>query len=411
MGTTPPPPPTTTPPPPPTTTPPPPPTTIPPPPPTSEGRGCSSGIVVSGQCLFISTEELSWEDAKKKCASQGSALASIDDPQAFHDYLNIHHKGVRFWLGGSDSASEGNWAWINGRQFGDDFPWGANEPNNYGGNQHCLVAGHASGVYDDLGCDHKTRFVCNLGCTSGVLMNGQCLTLSQESLSWDDARAKCSTNNGALASLNDPQAFHDYINRNHNNEKFWLGGTDSASEGNWVWLDGRPFGNFPWPSNEPNNVGGNQHCLKAGWNGNWDDGTCSDVHRFVCNQGCAKGTLVLGQCLSFSTEKLPWIDAKARCESQNGALVSLVDPQGFQDYTNTHFNGENFWLGGTDSASEGNWAWLDGRPFGDNFPWGANEPNNWGGNQHCLVGGHASGVYDDGTCSGSRRFVCTVDNN
>uniref|UniRef100_A0A3Q3FZ28 Ladderlectin-like n=1 Tax=Kryptolebias marmoratus TaxID=37003 RepID=A0A3Q3FZ28_KRYMA len=51
------------------------------------------------------------------------------------------------------------------------------------------------------------------------------------------------------------------------NTRTWVGGTDAAKEGYWVWTDGSPFTFTAWGSGEPNNVDGNENCMEINLNG------------------------------------------------------------------------------------------------------------------------------------------------
>ncbi|CAL4060876.1 unnamed protein product [Meganyctiphanes norvegica] len=131
------------------------------------------------------------------------------------------------------------------------------------------------------------------GCIGGVSIGYQCLTFSEEALSWDDASAVCTTNGGRLATLRNPAEVLKYVN-DKKNAQFWAGGSDTAKEGNWVWVTGEPFDQFPWASNQPDNGGGDQDCLVIGWQNSFDDQGCNTKHRYICeSDNCAtpKGTL------------------------------------------------------------------------------------------------------------------------
>lgn len=64
---------------------------------------------------------------------------------------------------------------------------------------------------------------------------------------WDLATIGSAAENSFLESL----LGTSYADRSH----FWLGATDSAVEGTWVWVDGTPWSFTDWASGEPNNSG------------------------------------------------------------------------------------------------------------------------------------------------------------
>ena len=57
----------------------------------------------------------------------------------------------------------------------------------------------------------------------------------------------------------------------------WIGFTDEATEGDWVWTTGEDVVYTNWAAGEPNDDG-DQDCGQIYWNGEWDDIEC-DVER------------------------------------------------------------------------------------------------------------------------------------
>ncbi|CAL4109875.1 unnamed protein product, partial [Meganyctiphanes norvegica] len=128
-------------------------------------------------------------------------------------------------------------------------------------------------------------------CFWGVRIGNQCLSFSEEALSWSAAITACANNGSQLASLTDPTETQGYtIGKYGGQVQFWAGGSDTAQESRWVWLTGVPFEvQFPWGSDQPNNgwARGNEDCLMMNWKGGYNDASCNKKLRYVCEiAGC-----------------------------------------------------------------------------------------------------------------------------
>ena len=63
----------------------------------------------------------------------------------------------------------------------------------------------------------------------------------------------------------------------------WIGGTDAASEGTWVWSPtNTPMSYTNWYPGEPNNWENNEDCLIFDSSGKWNDVPCTLLVKFVC---------------------------------------------------------------------------------------------------------------------------------
>ncbi|CAL4107811.1 unnamed protein product [Meganyctiphanes norvegica] len=127
----------------------------------------------------------------------------------------------------------------------------------------------------------------------GVAIGGECYWFNEELKNWDDAVLACASRGRALASPADPGAILQYAYGKYSQfySGFWLGGSDVASEGTWVWQSGEPLGDrFPWdPENghgEPNNANGDENCLEMRIHENrYNDIQCHNTKGYIC-EGC-----------------------------------------------------------------------------------------------------------------------------
>ena len=72
-----------------------------------------------------------------------------------------------------------------------------------------------------------------------------------------------------------------------NNDLYWIGYNDIASEGSWVWTSGISSSYTAWGAGEPNNDGGIGDCAHLyappfSLSGTWNDHPCSNLQSFVC---------------------------------------------------------------------------------------------------------------------------------
>eukprot|EP00964_Phaeocystis_antarctica_P054976 scaffold32325_cov65-Phaeocystis_antarctica.AAC.1 len=104
-----------------------------------------------------------------------------------------------------------------------------------------------------------------------------------DTLSWGDANAACLAAGLQLATVQSAAQNALLVTAAAGNH-VWIGGTDAASEGAWVWSPSNtPLSYTNWYPSEPNNSGG-EDCLMGNYGGKWNDGTCTEKNKYVCQQ-------------------------------------------------------------------------------------------------------------------------------
>ncbi|KAJ8355241.1 hypothetical protein AAFF_G00079890 [Aldrovandia affinis] len=121
-------------------------------------------------------------------------------------------------------------------------------------------------------------------------------------------------------------------------------------------------------------------------------------------------------CYYFSTELKNWNDSRSDCLKQGADLV-IIESKEEQDFISKHTGDYVYWIGLSDSETEGIWLWVDGTPLQkDKAFWARGQPNDdrsedcaatarrwWRGDDE-LGGGWA-----DAPCHGHWWSVCEID--
>ena len=110
-------------------------------------------------------------------------------------------------------------------------------------------------------------------------------TLSSDSLSWSGANAACQAAGLQLARVQSA-AQNALLLSAMSGVGCWIGGTDSASEGTWVWSPSNtPISYTNWASGEPSGGGNEGNCMAIQGDGYWNDANCASTKRYHC-QSC-----------------------------------------------------------------------------------------------------------------------------
>ncbi|CAK8688435.1 unnamed protein product [Clavelina lepadiformis] len=241
----------------------------------------------------------------------------------------------------------------------------------------------------------------------------------------------------------------------------WIGGNDIEDENRWLWEDGSlmplptdlsdKFRN--WGMYEPNNYLGNQDCafalmanISGGYvSGSWLDSECDKREFYMCQRGVCTGktsTIFKGNDYRFFPTRVTFPEARARCQNlgENFRLAMIRDnatqtcitqmitsegvyePNEWTDLTSPYDHG--VWIGGSDMAREGKWAWEDGSLMPNSSEskdfqkWGKHEPNNYLGEQDCALASlryidedYPAGSWLDSDCDHREFYVCKKDLN
>ncbi|XP_018961512.2 CD209 antigen-like protein E isoform X2 [Cyprinus carpio] len=103
----------------------------------------------------------------------------------------------------------------------------------------------------------------------------------------------------------------------------------------------------------------------------------------------------------ISSLKKSWTESRRYC-TERGADLIIINNREKQEFAKRFSNGNEFWIGLTDSDKEGNWKWVDGSTLTSGF-WRSGEPNGKSG-ENCVVS--FSSGWRDHPCNNAFRWIC-----
>ncbi|KAJ8373008.1 hypothetical protein AAFF_G00271990 [Aldrovandia affinis] len=98
-------------------------------------------------------------DSRSACLKQGADLVIIESEEE-QEFISQHTK-INYWIGLSDSETEGTWLWVDGTPLQEDKAfWRKEEPNDNNGSEDCVTTVPVQNEWNDVRCDGRARSVC-----------------------------------------------------------------------------------------------------------------------------------------------------------------------------------------------------------------------------------------------------------
>ncbi|XP_066267584.1 uncharacterized protein [Branchiostoma lanceolatum] len=247
--------------------------------------------------------------------------------------------------------------------------------------------------------------------------NGVCYKYFAVSKKYDEARQTCATDWGTLAMPKDTET-NAFIAHLGSGETRWIGLTDAASEGQWVFQDGQTLestGYSNWDGTEPDGgTGENCAALSRTTGSPWVDVKCNSDRKLICqiDPGCPKQGYVRfkGVCYKyFDEDKKTYDEAKETCAADGGMLAMPKDNAANNFIARLGGDSDKRWIGLTDATSEGQWVFQDGQtPESTGYSqWKQDKPTD-DDDKNCAVLLPGDLEWEDMKCSQSERFICQL---
>ncbi|KAI4897507.1 hypothetical protein NFI96_029049 [Prochilodus magdalenae] len=221
-----------------------------------------------------------------------------------------------------------------------------------------------------------------------------------EHMTQPDAKTYCRQKYTDLVTFHNAQETQEAMAAAHasDSDYIWIGLERQTSE-KFIWsYDNANFyqpGESEyrnWDVNEPNGQNSDEKCVEMRSNSRFNDYLCSEGLPFICySESSVHKYVIVDQAMS-------WPDAQRYCRDHHTDLASVRN----QAENLQLVQGENMWIG----LYSDSWGWSD--QDGSAFrPWVPGQPNNYGGDENCVVASVAEGGrLHDVSCQSAFPFIC-----
>ncbi|XP_036969252.1 tenascin-X-like isoform X2 [Acanthopagrus latus] len=232
------------------------------------------------QFYFVSTP-LNWTDAQSFCRQTYTDLATIENTADVNAVISTTSSYTgEAWIGLYDELIN-SWRWsLNDSSFygageTEYRNWDTGQPNNLGGQQHCVELFTGSpyfGTWGDTQCSDVKPFVCYNGTANGTVS----FVKVDTHLNWTEAQRFCRENYVDLASIRN-QTENSIITNLADGSFVWIGLYREK-----LWSDGSTSLFRHWAIGQPDLSG--EECVTTSFNdsGRWSDENCALNFSFIC---------------------------------------------------------------------------------------------------------------------------------
>ncbi|KAL6473556.1 hypothetical protein MHYP_G00171170 [Metynnis hypsauchen] len=384
---------------------------------------CSSAgtsIINQLPVYYLVNEMRNWTDAKSHCEQSYTDLAVIYNQGDWQRVLAaVGSSTSEVWIG---LHRDPEWKWSNGENFM-YFNWAA----GWGPTSGYDCAFSVSGKWQTTNCGGSFTYMCQKVINTGGIFI-KTYEYKSVSVTWDNARDSCISENGELASITNKQDQQEFDKIAPSGTNIWIG--LKRVNGVWKWSSEEPFQN--WATNDSSST---KNCTKLSGDKKWTPEDCSDKHMFLCYTGtptftaqstssceittvtqqtssASSGTTVSitsSHHLIYIREHKNWTEALQHCQNHHKTLVHITTST-LQEYV-TQMLQDKIYPNGVWIGLERNmfftcapWMWTGG-PYVKYSEWNSSFPVD-PTSQYCgkLVGNGSKWL--DACCSEELPFIC-----
>lgn len=233
-------------------------------------------LTYGGSNYYLSSAATTWAAAQAEAVAMGGHLADINTAAENAALGKVSAFNSRdTFIGLTDAAVEGRFVWTSGAVL-TYTNWRIGEPNNSLGSENYVERG-SDGLWNDVNGTRLTYGIIEVPivpvpATPALTFGGSKYYLTSKPMSWAGAEAQAVAMGGHLVDINSAAenaalgtvaAF--------SSRSVFIGLTDAAFEGRFVWTSGSSASYTNWRIGEPNNSGGAEDYVERDTNGFWND--------------------------------------------------------------------------------------------------------------------------------------------